>query len=301
MHISISVGLLSLVASVAANKGCTILWDGRVPVTATPEDFTKNTSLYNPQFVLGQNQTWAQVIKFKAIPPSLFDLTPRHPHATTKPLLATISDKSIFFPTPDAPQTGFRRSELIPASNTGIDPTVLGTTTVHWSIRTDPSHPLNYSHEYHPFWHERNDFNGNHFVLETGTPFDSAKESIPIPNPRTLRITGFSIPTPEQNVFIIDFDDDVWHNFALEIGWDTNLATVYYSRGYKPLKKVVGPFENDNSDGGQFHFGVFKLPTGPKDIDVLHEGFQEHINEYEGLFYGGVFIEDSSDGCVTLS
>jgi hypothetical protein len=140
----------------------------------------------------------------------------------TKPLLTTISDRSIFFPDPGPPDgdTGFRRSELIPAPNTGNDSTVLGITTVHWSIRTDPSHPLNYSHEYHPFWHERNDFNGNHFDLETGTPFDSTKESIPIPHPKTLRMAGFSVPTPEDNVFITDFDDDVWHNFAITIDWD---------------------------------------------------------------------------------
>jgi hypothetical protein len=45
---------------------------------------------------------------------------------------------------------------------------------------------------------------------------------------------------------------------------------------------------------------VFKLPTGPLGIDVVHSGFQESgINE--GLIYGGIFIEDSADGCVTLS
>jgi len=93
----------------------------------------------------------------------------------------------------------------------------------------------------------------------------------------------------------------MWHNFALEIGWDTNRTTVYYSKEYMPLRKVAGPFDNDNSDGGQFHFGIFKLPTGPTDIDVAHEGFQEHIHLYEGLFFGGIFIEDSSNGCITLS
>jgi hypothetical protein len=39
--------------------------------------------------------------------------------------------------------------------------------------------------------------------------------------------------------------------------------------------------------------------TGPVGIDVVHEGYQSpHINE--GLIFGGVFIEDSSKGCVTL-
>jgi hypothetical protein len=45
---------------------------------------------------------------------------------------------------------------------------------------------------------------------------------------------------------------------------------------------------------------MLKLPTGPLGIDVLHEGHQEsHLNE--GIVYGGVFIEDSSDGCVTTT
>jgi hypothetical protein len=75
--------------------------------------------------------------------------------------------------------------------------------------------------------------------------------------------------------------------------------TLYYSEDYAPLERVVGPVFNDNSGGGQFHVGMLKLPTGPLGIDVLHEGFQEsHLNE--GLIYGGVFIEKSDDGCVTL-
>lgn len=75
--------------------------------------------------------------------------------------------------------------------------------------------------------------------------------------------------------------------------------TFYYSKGDSPLKRVVGPVFNDNSGGGQFHVGMLKLPTGPLSIDVLHQGFQEsHLNE--GLIYGGVFIEDSADSCVTV-
>lgn len=75
---------------------------------------------------------------------------------------------------------------------------------------------------------------------------------------------------------------------------------MYYSKGLAPLRKVAGPTFNNNAGGGQFHTGVFKLPTGPLGIDVLHQGFQES-NLNEGLIFGGIFIEDSSDGCVTTS
>jgi Glycoside hydrolase 131 catalytic N-terminal domain len=64
---------------------------------------------------------------------------------------SNFSDRSIFLPggDPPSPQVGFRRSELIPATNNGTDITVQGTATFHWSIRNDPERPLNFSHEYH--------------------------------------------------------------------------------------------------------------------------------------------------------
>jgi hypothetical protein len=77
--------------------------------------------------------------------------------------------------------------------------------------------------------------------------------------------------------------------------------TGYYSTGNDPLKLVVPAFSNNNTDGGQFHFGMLKLPTGAQGIDVLHEGYQPPLKPYEGIIYGGIFIEDSADGCVTLA
>lgn len=75
---------------------------------------------------------------------------------------------------------------------------------------------------------------------------------------------------------------------------------MFYSKNNSPLQRVAGPTFNDNSGGGQFHVGLLKLPTGPLGIDVLTQGFQEsHLNE--GMIFGGVFIEDSFDGCVTVS
>jgi len=53
------------------------------------------------------------------------------------------------------------------------------------------------------------------------------------------------------------------------------------------------------SGQGQFHFGVLKKPTDGGD-DIVHNGFQEAgINE--GIIFGGIFQEDSSTGCVSLS
>ncbi|KAI0346707.1 hypothetical protein BDW22DRAFT_794508 [Trametopsis cervina] len=273
--------------------GCDIIWDGRVSLLTTPADFDKNSSIYDHQFVHGDNQTWAEIIKFPVVLPSLFDIP-----KLAKPLEVTISDRSIFTPGGGAPQVGFRRSELVPATNNGTDATVQGTTTFHWSIRTDPLRPLNYTHEYHPVWHETATFDTSEITFLTGKPFNQSFDPT-AHDPRTLRLAGRQSNSPETTFFQVPFTEDVWHNFALTLGWTSNKLTLYYSEGYAPLKRVAGPVFNNNAGGGQFHVGVFKEPTGPLGIDVLHEGFQEsHLNE--GLIFGGVFIEKSDDGCVSL-
>ncbi|KZS97141.1 hypothetical protein SISNIDRAFT_406506 [Sistotremastrum niveocremeum HHB9708] len=276
-----------------ALASCPILFEGRIPQYITPADFDKNSSVYDHQFVHGDNQTWAQIIKFPAVAPSLFDI-PKN----AKPLEVTINDKSLFTPGGGATQVGFRRSELVPANNNGTDITVQGTTTFHWSIRNDPSRPLNFTHEYHPVWHETADYSTSEITFLTGKPFNASFDPT-VHNPLTLRLAGRQSNSPETTFFQTPFVPDIWHNFALTLGWDSNLLTLYYSQEYLPLVRVVGPTYNNNAGGGQFHVGMLKLPTGPLGIDVLHQGYQEeHLNE--GLIYGGVFIEQSSKGCVTL-
>ncbi|KAH9841905.1 uncharacterized protein C8Q71DRAFT_829205 [Rhodofomes roseus] len=279
-----------------AVAACPVLFEGRVAVTTTAADFDKNTSVYSNLYDLGQNQTWAEVLEFPVAPPSLFDLP-----TASKSFEVTIDDESIFVPGGSEPQVGFRRSELVPAidlSTNGNARTVQGTTTFHWSIHTDLSRPLNYSHEYHPIWHEYADYSSSQFTITAGVPFSTAKD----PNimlAKSLRVAGLQSNTPETTFFETPFTDSVWHNFALTMGWVDNTITVYYSEGYAPLERVAGPAFNNNTGGGAFHVGLLKEPTGPPGIDVLHQGYQESgINE--GLIFGGVFIENSDDGCVTL-
>lgn len=168
-----------------------------------------------------------------------------------------------------------------------------------------------------PVWHETADFSTSEITFLTGTPFNHSFDPT-VRNPKTLRLAGRQSNSPETTFFQTPFTDNVWHNWAVTLGWDSkyavtpffaalwqlmhpvlSLLTVYYSESYAPLKRVAGPTFNDNSGGGQFHVGMLKLPTGPLGINVLDQGFQEsHLNE--GLIYGGVFIEDSANGCVTL-
>lgn len=54
---------------------------------------------------------------------------------------------------------------------------------------------------------------------------------------------------------------------------------------------------NNNAGGGQFQIGILKKPTGTS--DVVNAGYQESkLNE--GQIYGGLFIEDSANACISL-
>jgi hypothetical protein len=74
---------------------------------------------------------------------------------------------------------------------------------------------------------------------------------------------------------------------------------VFFSTGEDALVSVTGVLENDVSGQGQFHFGVLKKPVGGVG-DITQNGFQpDGINE--AVIFGGIFEEDSADGCVSLS
>jgi len=150
-----------------------------------------------------------------------------------------------------------------------------------------------------PAWHETADFSTSEITFLTGTPFNHSFDPT-VHDPKTLRLAGRQSNSPETTFFQTPFVDDIWHNFAVTLGWTSNTLTVYYSKESEPLQRVVGPAFNNNTGGGQFHVGLLKEPTGPLGIDVLTQGFQESpLNE--GMIFGGVFIENSANGCVTLS
>jgi len=83
---------------------------------------------------------------------------------------------------------------------------------------------------------------------------------------------------------------------------ETNLSSstiqVFYSSGQTPLKEVTPRLPNDNSGGGQLQLGIAKKPTETE--TVVWDGYQESMPKGEGQIYGGVFVEDSSNDCVSL-
>jgi hypothetical protein len=72
---------------------------------------------------------------------------------------------------------------------------------------------------------------------------------------------------------------------------------VYYSVGAAALTAVAKNKSANLAGGGQFQLGILKKPTGSS--DVVNNGYQEK-NLNEGQIYGGIFLEDSADGCVSL-
>lgn len=71
---------------------------------------------------------------------------------------------------------------------------------------------------------------------------------------------------------------------------------MWYSEGDAELEQAAEPFANDNAGEGQYQIGLLKKPTGTD--DVVNSGYQESGID-EGLIYGGIFIEDGADGCVS--
>ncbi|CCF47733.1 hypothetical protein CH063_16005 [Colletotrichum higginsianum] len=66
---------------------------------------------------------------------------------------------------------------------------------------------------------------------------------------------------------------------------------VFHSTGQAPLQQVTEPVANDLAGLGEYHFSLQKNAVGNAPQPA---GIQE------ALFFGGIFMEDSTDGTVTL-
>lgn len=76
-------------------------------------------------------------------------------------------------------------------------------------------------------------------------------------------------------------------------------AEVFHSTGNDPLESVTDVLDNDNSGQGQFHFGVLKKGVnGGADIT---KDAEQPAGIDEGVIFGGVFEEDTSENDATLS
>lgn len=262
----------------SSTSQCPVVFEGRVPTGTPPTFFDSENVLFNPDFVKGNDLTWSSILEFPATS-SRFD------GANNTALEVTLSDKSIF-----QKQVGFRRAGLQFANDAPDGEGGKGVKTLHFSVRQDATRPLNLTHEYLNVWHEAADFSHNQIQFTTGTLLDDVsadKDTF-----KVLDAAGkilWSTPISQRD----------WQNFAFKLDYTQDQTTLFYSIGQEKLKQVAGPLEIDLSGGGQFQMGMLKKPTGSEDGDVVNTGFQSS-NLNEGQIYGGLFLEDSKDGCISL-
>ncbi|EJT78143.1 hypothetical protein GGTG_03245 [Gaeumannomyces tritici R3-111a-1] len=263
-------------------------FDGRIPNNFQVAQFDAANNIFNPKNVLGKDLAFSKILQLPKTSGSLFD------NNGTQPLEVTIDDKSIFVPNADTVQNGFRRVELLAASNSGTDDSTKGVKTLHFSIAKDGQRALNLTHEYQLVFLEDNSFSTNQVVLKTGTVAGQNGG-----NPDTLQLFGNVKESPPKVLFSTPFAANGFHNFGITMDFNKNTVQVLFSTGAQPLKAVTQPIANDLSGGGQYHFGMLKKGLGGG-ADIVRNGVQPAgINE--GLIYGGIFMEDSSTGCVSLA
>ncbi|OLN97937.1 hypothetical protein CCHL11_02648 [Colletotrichum chlorophyti] len=266
---------------------CALQFDGRIPKAFTAADFDGKSSPFNTANVFGKGLKFSDLIKLPG-GQSLFDVN------STQPLEVTINDKSIFAPSETNVQVGFRRAELLPLSNDGQDASTDGIKTLHFSLKKDPQRPLNLSHEYQLVFLESADFSTNQVVLKTGTILGQNTA-----DPDTLQLFGNVNSSPVPELFKTKFTEGVFHNFAIKLDFTKNTTEVFYSQGNSALKSQGAPVSNNIAGKGQYHFGMLKKPVNGGS-DITKSGDQPSgINE--GIIYGGIFQEDSSSGCISLS
>ncbi|KAK1979740.1 hypothetical protein LZ30DRAFT_596246 [Colletotrichum cereale] len=269
----------------AAAVRCPVVFDGRVPAAATPRDFDAASgggwNPYNPGYVKGEGLLWSDIVLLPAPAPapSRFDRA-----GATRPLEVTISDGSVFMN-----QRGFRRAGLQFAADANVgSPAAAGVKTLHFSVRQDAARPLNLTHEYLNVWHETAAYDANQFNFQTGTLI--GREGLPKDTFKLLdRDNKLVWSTPVAT-------DGSWQNFALTLDFSKNTIQVWYSAAGAPLARQGGAIPADLAGDGQYQIGILKKPTGTS--DVVNSGYQSS-NLDEGQIYGGIFIEDSANGCVS--
>lgn len=283
-----------------ATRAIPVLYDGRAPTNLSESVFNDLSGAYT--FVVKGSKNASDYVDLsKSIPPTPLWEKPFHP-CIEQTISVSIDNSSVFVPggDPANSQFGFRRTEVIAQSR---NRTIIesGKTVFHWSIMRDSEHDLNYTHEYQVVFIEPND--GSHvFGLQIGSPFTFPTGPLPVSDAQSLRILSRNLTV----LFETAFTPNDWHNFAVQVDWDTPTLGVYYSENALPLlpksgKTVPNTGLPAGPDGqGDFHFGVLKLPiaspgdTPSQATDVVHRGIQE--GSLETLHYSGVFVESTEGG-----
>lgn len=189
-------------ATSASNVKCPIIFDGRVPTNISKEptyfDTAPPNTIFNPDYVKGNNLPWSSILKFPK-DASRFD------DADHTAVEVTISDQSIF-----QKQNGFRRAGLQFAKDAPDGEGGKGVKTLHFSVKQDPARPLNLTHEYLNAWHEAADYSNNQIQFQVGTLID---------NPSSKKSNFKILDRAGKLVWDIPVDYKKWQNFAIKLDY----------------------------------------------------------------------------------
>ncbi|TLD18004.1 hypothetical protein PspLS_10477 [Pyricularia sp. CBS 133598] len=263
-------------ASGGAKAGALVLPDGRIKKDAKPEDFNVLASVFKSAVVKGDGLNFSDVVSFPDGAASLFDKA-----GNTKAFAINIDDKSIFVPKGGEAQSNIRRADLLPSIRSQLDNVaVKGVRTLHFSVQRDANKPLNDTHDYQLVNLESGDFSFHQFDVRTGAD-----------NKKDIAIFGNSKAATPEKIFSTPFGEKDFENFALKLDFDANTMQVFHSTGNDPLKQATEPVKNDLAGLGEYHFALVKNPVGTA---------TQPTGIKEAIIYGGIFMEDSTDGKVTL-
>jgi len=196
-------------AVAAGGIKCPIVFDGRVKTTTELTDFDSyGTSIFNPDYVKGNDIKWSQIIKFPAVNGSRFDDAETH-----KPFEVTISDQSIF-----QQQRGFRRAGLQFQGDTNSgSPGSSGIKTIHFSLKWDAQRALNLSHEYLNVWHEAGDYSANQFNFEAGSILGQSS---------LARDTWKVLDRKNKQIWSTPILKNEWQNFAVTLNFQRKYVSA---------------------------------------------------------------------------
>jgi hypothetical protein len=186
----------------AAEPKCTIVFDGRVPVNTAPtffDTYATNT-IFNPDYVKGNNLKWSEILKFP-------NDSSRFDGSKYTAVEVTLSDKSIF-----QTQNGFRRAGLQFLKDAPDGEGGKGIKTLHWSVKQDPARPLNLTHEYLNVWHEAADYSSNQIQFQAGSLI--GKSNADKNNFKILDRNGNSL-------WSVAIDQKNWQNFAVKLNYNS--------------------------------------------------------------------------------
>ncbi|UQC76763.1 uncharacterized protein CLUP02_18278 [Colletotrichum lupini] len=259
----------------AGNTSALVLPDGRIKADATPENFNVLESVFKSAVVKGDGLVFSDIITFPEGQASLFDKA-----TNTKAFAINIDDKSVFVPKGGEAQANIRRADLLPSIRSQLnDVAVTGVRTMHFSIQRDATKPLNVTHDYQVFNLESKDFSFHQIDVRTGA--DNGNE---------IAVFGNSKTTPAAKIFSTPFGEGQFENFAIKMDFNANTVQVFHSTANDPLKQVTEPIA-DLAGLGEYHFSLQKNPVGTA---------TQPTGIKEAIIFGGIFMEDSTSGTVTL-